>query len=531
MLILVCSVLALVTSMLFWMWPQADLKGFETHQAEDRHQRIAESLATQLAEFGFDLNHLVEMVAWDLPQLDHHSRTVAVLADKGIRRVCVYRSDTGALSREVLAGPISCDEELSTDVASYQQVSDTGFDVSVLSPLTVSDKDEACMYLVRARGAEIAVAVIAPEYIENLGNSIRFGDLGHVAIVDQAGTVLSHPLPEWLEERRNLGSIDAFKNTLEGFSGTQRFFSPALKADMIAGSARVPVFGWAVLVPQPVSEITSIIRRYDNLGLVVLAIGLLLATIFASILGFLIANPLFKVTRVANQVSGGDLDVEFPRLDNSPFVPKEIRTTNQAIRDMTERLRDNAERLEYLANTDAQTRLSNRQHFMDRARSIFDSRHSKPGVVSLMFIDLDGFKKINDTHGHRVGDEVLEVVASRIRVAISGFRKRSEMGNDVVAARLGGDEFAILTHAKSRDDFLEFAQRLQQQLVQPVAESVEVNFGSSVGIAFADSGDLDLVGFLHEADSAMYLAKASGRSPQIANQSSKVQRLPATGQP
>jgi diguanylate cyclase (GGDEF)-like protein/PAS domain S-box-containing protein len=172
------------------------------------------------------------------------------------------------------------------------------------------------------------------------------------------------------------------------------------------------------------------------------------------------------------------------------------------VEDVTDRKAAEAELLDR-ALRDPLTDLYNRVMFMDRVSHALarSGRQMKP--VAVLFVDLDHFKDINDTHGHRTGDQVLGAVARRLEKAVRPA--------DTVA-RFGGDEFAILcedTHGER--DAVRIAERLSRALLRPVPfEGGRVTVGASIGIAFAQQGD-DPDTLLRHADAAMYRVKEGGR--------------------
>jgi diguanylate cyclase (GGDEF)-like protein len=122
--------------------------------------------------------------------------------------------------------------------------------------------------------------------------------------------------------------------------------------------------------------------------------------------------------------------------------------------------------------------------------------------VSLLLIDLDGFKAVNDTHGHAAGDALLCEVADRLREAVRG-------GD--LAARLGGDEFAVLLPGCTTAEADRTAQRILEALRAPVpVDGATVGVSASIGVAAADPAD-DVESLLHDADLAMYAAKNNGK--------------------
>ena len=208
--------------------------------------------------------------------------------------------------------------------------------------------------------------------------------------------------------------------------------------------------------------------------------------------------PIFRgeneYYRKDGSIMTGELQV-IPHLDGSGKVIELIGVT----RDISERKVFEAE-LRNLAVTDALTGVWNRRHGTELLAADLSAR--RPGqALSLLMLDIDHFKTINDTFGHQAGDHVLIEIASRLR--------RSLRGNDVVA-RWGGEEFVVLL----RDCALPDALRLAEEIRAAIAELPFGAMGSltvSVGVAEARAGE-DLTTWLERADQALYRAKRAGRN-------------------
>jgi diguanylate cyclase (GGDEF)-like protein len=159
------------------------------------------------------------------------------------------------------------------------------------------------------------------------------------------------------------------------------------------------------------------------------------------------------------------------------------------------------ERTRYLAEFDLMTGLANRSQFQSRLSYLCEREPNASGA--LMLIDLDGFKGVNDTLGHAVGDECLKEIAQRLK----------QVCRDVeVVARIGGDEFAVLLGPHSCQSAI---ADLAGQIVEAVSRPVEhcgqsIKLGASVGIALLDTCTPDEL--FKKADSALYAAKAAGRN-------------------
>lgn len=158
----------------------------------------------------------------------------------------------------------------------------------------------------------------------------------------------------------------------------------------------------------------------------------------------------------------------------------------------------------YLANHDSLTGLLNRAAFQSRLEQSLTQARCNAGSVALLFIDLDGFKGVNDAEGHRAGDEVLRIVAQRIASTVRA--------GDTMA-RLGGDEFLVmLDRDVTRDVTDTIGHRIIEALHQPmVVEGRDLFIGASIGVAVYPPLEGDIDALMNRADQAMYSAKRAGK--------------------
>jgi len=186
-------------------------------------------------------------------------------------------------------------------------------------------------------------------------------------------------------------------------------------------------------------------------------------------------------------------------------IPKDsgVREIVGTAVDISERRRSEA-KMKYMAYHDPLTSLPNRILFMDQIEDLIAQTRAGGGQFAVMFLDLDGFKNINDTLGHAAGDELLRMVGSRlIRLARS---------HDV-ASRFGGDEFAMLLPGADERETRESAGRILESLGQPyVVNHLEVWISPSIGISMFPRDGETADALIKHADAAMYRAKALGKN-------------------
>lgn len=253
----------------------------------------------------------------------------------------------------------------------------------------------------------------------------------------------------------------------------------------------------------------------------ILLAGLLIATRMVG----QITAPLTGLAQTANQISSGKMDSE-ARVEGA----REIRQLAAAFNQMIGTIRSNIAQIYDLAYVDKTTKLPNREFFRrEMTQAIaFAVRESKAGA--LLFVDMDGFKRINDTFGHDFGDKLLFAFSDRIQALVrKGDRmchvagegeqpedcekdgKDGRMSDSL--SRLGGDEFTILLPAiREETDAAHVAKRVIASLEQPFSiDGKEIQIGCSIGIATFPRDGVDYQTVLKHADMAMYQAKEEGK--------------------
>ena len=176
----------------------------------------------------------------------------------------------------------------------------------------------------------------------------------------------------------------------------------------------------------------------------------------------------------------------------------------QRVAERTEALEEANQRLRNLALKDPLTGLANRTALQQQLELAIRRSQRRQELLAVMLIDLDGFKPINDQHGHGLGDLVLAEIAQRL---LQHARETD------LPARLGGDEFVVIGETiQSAEHAVQVAERLLARIAEPIElEGLSVSVGASIGIALSH-GEEDGTTLIRRADAAMYAAKAGGRN-------------------
>jgi diguanylate cyclase (GGDEF)-like protein len=195
----------------------------------------------------------------------------------------------------------------------------------------------------------------------------------------------------------------------------------------------------------------------------------------------------------------------------------ELGSTNSELTRQIAQRRRAEQRTHYLAYYDELTELPNRQLFQEQLESAMAQADRDGRLVAVMFLDLDGFKEVNDSYGHRLGDALLQQVAERLRSCVRNadavFRGDTQSG-DVMVSRLGGDEFTVLLVRLRSVHEAEIVARRVLGSFDPVfpVEGHELHISASIGVALYPGEVGDVGSLLKSADLAMYSAKARGKN-------------------
>lgn len=396
----------------------------------------------------------------------------------------------------------------------------------ILNPLT----KKPSLFFLHPVGKYMLIGSLRLEPIESLAGAIHFGKLGHCAITDQFGNIVHHPNPKWVSSVKNISSWPIVQTGLQGKRGVMTFYSPFIKADMIAGYAAVPEFNWVILTPQPLSELTAEAKILIHGSLLFGAVGLVISVLLAIFMANWIVKPINVLAEGIERIRKNDYSGKFIPLGRT--APQEIETLRNysilmvgsireavaardelnhqlenRIRLATQELTDANQKLSTLANIDELTNLKNRRALWERLSDLNKSNPESYLPMQVMLFDVDQFKQINDSYGHDVGDYVLTRVAREI--------ENHTRDKDFVV-RYGGDEFLVVMPGCTPGNAYRRAEAIRASITSsPLivnGHSVEVTL--SIGIADQTSTDAraSFSEMLKAADKAMYQSKEDGRN-------------------
>jgi len=359
--------------------------------------------------------------------------------------------------------------------------------------LVHSSREQVRAYMVLTVSLKSLVDRMASARVGRHGLMLAVDDQGRPLIPGRGfDAVLLHRLPNLPKDR-----FTALEGETEWF---------AMRHELMPGVHLVSML--------PASELRESSRDLAFVtGWVTLLTILVLLLSFLLVMRQLVVRPLATLRGFTGRLARGE-----EMLDVDGFSNDEIGDLARAFREMSLALRDSYSRIRHLAYHDQLTGLPNRSRFLRMVQEAIGNAARHHESFALLFLDLDGFKCINDNFGHQVGDRLLRSVAQQLAQTLRGIRQESAAGSAARArdllSRIGGDEFIVLLADISSPDVAGLvAQRLIDTLSRPVEiEGHECVVGVSIGISLFPQNADDAGELIKYADIAMYHAKSRGRN-------------------
>jgi diguanylate cyclase (GGDEF)-like protein len=280
---------------------------------------------------------------------------------------------------------------------------------------------------------------------------------------------------------------------------------------LVAAFVRLPYGGsiekrFVILgLSQPLENLVRETRRLGwNTVQMILALGVL-AVVLAALVSRAVTGSLRSMVDAMKRFSKEHVVSELPaaRKDEIGLLARSLNDMQATIVANMRELNESRLTLTHLAQHDSLTGLPNRALFDDRLHQAVAQARRDHTRMALLFVDLDGFKAVNDTWGHHVGDLLLSAVAKQMHACVR---------NVDTVGRLGGDEFVVLlTHIEEDQDALRVAEKICNALSQPFdLDGRNLVIASSIGVAIYPEHGSDELTLSKSADAAMYRAKESG---------------------
>jgi len=300
-----------------------------------------------------------------------------------------------------------------------------------------------------------------------------------------------------------------FRNASLGIS----HFSEKIISIQRVGDRKLPL-GYLVVVKDYLGPINQSKMLLFYKVLPTASFIVILALVFLFLKHYRMLSPLSKLSKFAKEVKNSkdytlriEHDSEYEIADLTSDINRMMETIDSEVnknQQNTKQLISQKHTMEHMANFDELTELPNRNCFMQTLKTCLASAKDNKSNLTLMFIDLDGFKEVNDNYGHAIGDKLLIYVSRRMEKCLR---------DGDILSRLGGDEFVILLPDNPDNNILmSISERILIELKHPFQiESWSISISASIGIANAKDSNFDFGKIITHADIAMYQSKLKGK--------------------
>lgn len=337
----VCFTLVSVVPVVFLgAWVHGSALDNEITAVEEKHLLMARNLTSGLTRYVTDVEAAFRLAAVEVAA-GGENPDVAQLLDAIHMRELAVVDPSGEVVRSLLTGGADATAVLSFPM---REAARHGASDSVRFSDVMADANGEPVVVVSQRLGDGAVAAgaLRTDYIVELQRLIAFGTNGHAAIVDSSGRVLAHPKESWVKAMKDISVVSPVQRMMRGESGISFFYSPAVKAEMVAGFTTVPAVGWGVMVPQPMAELEQRAGEVIMVAFGLAMMGVATAALASWWLAGFIAGPILAVSQAALSVSRGQL--EQPQsarsIASSRAAPNEVKSLGASTTAMLNRLRE-----------------------------------------------------------------------------------------------------------------------------------------------------------------------------------------------
>jgi len=374
----------------FYIWSNAVALQQQVDDVSDRHLLIARNMGEALRRYHRDVISAYTILTQNVMQGQAVSSGNALLQNLSFRHLCIADAKSGKIMASIGPDDVPCPAnipakrfELFSKIAKSEK--------PVMSGVVPGPGLEPTIFLVSKHGNHLAIGALKTDYFVELGKAISFGRKGHAAIVDQYGRVLSHPLPAWRKAMKNISKVPPVARMLRGETGISQFYSPAVKADMIAGFTAVKGTGWGVMIPQPFSELEENAELSNHSALLVLFIGFLITVAIGVILAWRLTEPLGDAIAAARNMASGN-DGSRIQYRKRRLMPVEFQDLRDAFNGMAESI-EQAKRGEEALRQKAED--ANRAKTIFLASMSHELRTPLNAIIGFTEVILkDGFEKL-----------------------------------------------------------------------------------------------------------------------------------------
>jgi PAS domain S-box-containing protein len=484
----------------------------EVQTVQDQHLQLSKHLAKALTRYAKDVEAVFYLVALNLANQQPILHLDALLRRLHFKHICIVNR-LGRVEQLLSPMPGLQIEHIPEQLLRNLLTAGGGDEYQLTFSNVLPDQNgEPTLYLWYPISPDrYALGALKSTYFVQLQQAIAFGENGHAVIVDRSGHVIAHPHPQWQTSMKDISGLPPIRRMLAGETGVSWFYSPAVKADMVAGFTTSPETRWGIMVPQPVSELMANVVQvkwviWSVVGLIVLGSALL-----GSLVAHWLASHLRRIGATAERFAMGFYEARVGMLDR--FYPREaaslaaqfntmadeVTMSWQARRESEERFRDFAQIaadwfwetdlnqvFTYMSPMSQMGRFWNAEAYLGRHRRDFIYDDTEGHVTDLIQHYMD-----REAPFDQVPCSILKRDGNLLHLLLSGRPRRNSEG---VVVGYRGVARDITEHVRA-DEQLRQAQREEEMRQAQKMEAIGIlaggiahDFNNTLGIILGYTG-------------------------------------------
>ena len=293
----------------FWLWPHSHVLAEKIADVRERNLLVAETISAELSRYHDDIHTAMDSFAELLVQGDAEvARDTFV--NLHFRHLCVMDKASGRTTYTLLSAFDACPEvvpaHLQNLFASLTKAHRTGF-----SGVQAPGGGEPRIYVVSSYKDKLIVGAIRTTFFKMIQERVQFGQNGHAVIIDQFNRVIAHPNDKWEIGIVDMTGMEAVDH-LRGGETINRFYSPNLDSNVIAGFAEVANAGWGIMVPQPMNELRASAAAVNQRSALVFTLGVAMSVAIGALLSIALARSIDAIRGATSNVASGKVETRIP---------------------------------------------------------------------------------------------------------------------------------------------------------------------------------------------------------------------------
>jgi signal transduction histidine kinase len=328
--------IAALPVMLLIAWVYQNAVDNEYRAVREKHLIVAQNLSFALSRYANDAKAVFQIISDDVEGAKNSTNLKATAGKFHFEFFSVLTPD-GQPKAFIDFGEPSKNQPPPPDLLNeLNGMVDKSQNEIVFGGIKLLDGKPYFPVIQKTADGDLNFALLAPHYLVKLQKTIAFGERGHSMIVDQFGHVVAHPNAKWQATAKDASKLSVVKKMMAQKTGVAEFYSPPMKADMIAGHTFVPETGWGVMVPQPVEELIDSARSFQSIAIAVAIGGMIIAVCLGWWMSNLVAARLSSLAGAARLISEGDLEARAEKSNSA--APLEIEELAVTFNEMADNL-------------------------------------------------------------------------------------------------------------------------------------------------------------------------------------------------